>query len=70
MIVFSDNLFQFHHVGMVQLLKCLVGQKYKYIFKKKANMLQQTYQQCSKKSAPMITIHTFTSLRFIHSSHE
>lgn len=34
MIVFSDNLFQFHHVGMVQLFKCLVGQKYKYTLKK------------------------------------
>lgn len=29
LIVFSDNLLQLHHIGMVQLLKCLVGQKYK-----------------------------------------
>lgn len=31
MIVFSDNLLQFHHIGMVQLLKCLVGQRMKRV---------------------------------------
>lgn len=31
MIVFSDNLLQFHHIGVVQLLKCLVGQSMKTV---------------------------------------
>lgn len=29
MIIFSDNLLQLHHIGVVQFLKCLTGQSQK-----------------------------------------
>lgn len=31
MIIFSDNLLQLHHIGVVQLLKCLTGQSQKMV---------------------------------------
>lgn len=71
MIVFSDNLLQFHHIGVVQLLQCLVGQSVKRVnILNNKCMFHRDYLRCSEKSAHIITIHTFTSLRFIHSSHE